>query len=118
MIRESFVIGEAEARVEMSREHRHLLGTLLSAPKPPDRVIYEYALETLAQFLAEAKPALADAILAGVARTIIAVARRIGRGLPGPGSEGQPGGTGLHQPHRHDPPPGGLSRRGGGSRGD
>ena len=27
MIRESFVIGEAEARVEMSREHRHLLGT-------------------------------------------------------------------------------------------
>lgn len=85
MIRESFVIGEEEGRVEMERQHRHVLGTLLSVPKPSDRVIYEFALETLNLFLEAASPALADAVRTSIARTIVCVARASGEGFLGMG---------------------------------
>jgi hypothetical protein len=89
-IREAFAIGKAEANLPMSREHRHVLGTLLTHAKPSDQVIYEYALETLAQFLGQAEPALADVIRTGVARTIVAVARASGEGFLGKGPKVSP----------------------------
>ena len=90
VIREAFVIGEVEARGEMSREHRHVLGSLLSTPKLSDRVIYEFALETLNQALEEVEPAVADVIRTGVARTIVAVARASGEGFLGLGPKVSP----------------------------
>src|SRR5208337_3836452 len=46
-IREAFEIGQQEGAFEMTREHRRVLDNLLTHAKPPDLVIYEYALETL-----------------------------------------------------------------------
>src|SRR2546426_7194744 len=46
-IRESFAIGQQEAAFEMTKEHRRVIGSLLSHARAPDLVIYEYALETL-----------------------------------------------------------------------
>ena len=89
-IREAFVLGKEEGRLEISREHRHVVGTLLTAPKPSDRVIYEFALETLAQYLEQAEPALADVIRTGVARTIVAAARASGEGFLGRGPKVSP----------------------------
>jgi len=89
-IREAFVLGKQEGRMDMDREHRHVVGTLLAAPKPSDRVIYEFALETLVQYLEQAEPALADAIRTGVARRIVAVARASGEGYLGRGPSVSP----------------------------
>jgi hypothetical protein len=89
-IREAFALGKAEAALPLSREHRHVLGTLLSHAKPSDQVIYEFALETLVQFLAQADAALAAVIRTGVARTIVAVARASGEGFLGKGPKVSP----------------------------
>lgn len=89
-IREAFALGKQEGRLELSREHRRVIGTLLTSAKPSDRVIYEYALETLAAFLGQAEPAVADAVRAGVARTIVAVARASGEGVFGSGPRVSP----------------------------
>jgi CheY-like chemotaxis protein len=43
-IREAFVIGGEESSFEITKEDRRVLSTLLSNAKPPDLVIYEYAL--------------------------------------------------------------------------
>jgi hypothetical protein len=42
--REALVIGEEEARLGMKPEHRKVVDSMLSAVRPPDRVVYEYAL--------------------------------------------------------------------------
>jgi hypothetical protein len=79
-IREGFVIGEEEAAFEMSKAHRHVLGTLLTSAKPADVVIYDYALETLREFLAAATVPLAERIRTAVAHMIVAVAQAAGKG--------------------------------------
>lgn len=86
-IREAFAIGRQEKRLEMTVEHRRVLGTLLGPVKPSDRVIYEYALETLQAFLKEATPELADGIRTAVAKMVIAVAKASGDGLLGTGQK-------------------------------
>src|SRR6516225_5379535 len=50
--REAFVIGEEEGRLQMTPEHRKVVDSMLSTARPPDRVVYEYALATLKQYLA------------------------------------------------------------------
>src|SRR3954453_8822550 len=89
-IRESFVIGAEEGRIEMSREHRRVLGTLLTSAKPPDRVIYEYAVETLRQFLATASPAVAEQVRTAVARMVVHIAEASGEGIFGTGEKVSP----------------------------
>lgn len=86
-IREAFAIGRQEKHLEMTVEHRRVLGTLLGPVKPSDRVIYEYALETLKLFLQEATPELANGIRVGVAKMVIAVAAASGDGLLGTGQK-------------------------------
>ncbi|MCA9071942.1 MAG: hypothetical protein KDA84_23600, partial [Planctomycetaceae bacterium] len=86
-IREAFAIGRQEKHLDMDVEHRRLLGTLLGPVKPSDRVIYEYALETLQLFLQDASPDLADGIRAAVAKMVMAVAAASGDGLLGTGQK-------------------------------
>lgn len=86
-IREAFVIGREEKHLDLQPAHRHLLGTLLGRAKPSDRVIYEYALDTLAQFLQEADPHLAEQIRTAVAHMIVRVAQASGDGLLGSGEK-------------------------------
>jgi hypothetical protein len=88
--REAFVIGEEEARLELAPEHRKLVDSMLTAVRPPDRIIYEYALETLKQYLALAQPAVGDRIRTLVARMIVDVAKASGKGIFGTGEKVSP----------------------------
>lgn len=82
---ESFAIGKQEATLELEREHADVLGTLMSSSRPADRIIYEYALETLRRFLAAASEDLALTVRVAVAQMVVAVARASGKGLLGSG---------------------------------
>ncbi len=86
-IREAFVIGRQEKKLEMSVEHRRLLGTLLGNVKPSDHVIYEYALDSLRLFLGQAEDSVANEVRSAVGRMIIAVAKASGDGLMGTGQK-------------------------------
>jgi len=86
-IREAFALGRQERSLEVAVEHRHLLGTLLKSPKPSDLVLYEFALETLASFLNQTTPEIAESVRTAVARTMIAVAKASGEGLLGTGEK-------------------------------
>jgi hypothetical protein len=88
--REAFVIGEEEARLEMTPEHRRVVDSMLAAARPPDRVVYEYALETLKQYLAIAQPAVGERIRSLVARTVVDVAKASGKGIFGTGEKVSP----------------------------
>ena len=88
--REAFVIGEEEARLEMNPEHRKVVDSMLSTVRPPDRVIYEYALEALKQYLAIAQPAVGERIRTLVARMVVDVAKASGKGLFGTGEKVSP----------------------------
>ena len=83
-IREAFSIGKQESKLDIARQHRHVLSTLLHS-KPSDLVIYEYALDTLAEYLASASPAVATEIRTAVAHMIVAVAQASGEGIFGSG---------------------------------
>jgi hypothetical protein len=85
--REAFVIGKEEARLEMNPEHRKVVDSMLTTARPPDRVIYEYALETLKRYLAIAQPAVGDGIRTLVARMVVDVARASGKGIFGTGEK-------------------------------
>jgi hypothetical protein len=89
-IREAFVIGEEEARLEMTAEHRKVVDSMLSPARPPDRVVYEYALETLKRYLAVAQPGVAERLRTLVARSVVDVAKASGKGLFGTGEKVSP----------------------------
>ncbi|HUG90466.1 MAG TPA: hypothetical protein VML55_06515 [Planctomycetaceae bacterium] len=84
---ESFTIGRQERSLDLSDEHRRVLGTLLRDPRPTDRVVYEYALETLGLFLESASPAVVEEVRAAIARQIVAVAQAAGEGWFGSGEK-------------------------------
>src|SRR5262245_63343727 len=88
--REALVIGKEEARPEMTPEHLKVVDSMLSTVRPPDRVIYEYALETLKQYLAIAQPAVSESIRTVVARMVVDVARASGKGVSGTGEKERP----------------------------
>jgi hypothetical protein len=81
--REAFVIGEKEGRLEMTAEHRKVVDSMMTTVRPPDRVIYEYALETLKLCLAVAGAGVAERVRVLVARMVVDVARASGKGLFG-----------------------------------
>ena len=89
-IREAFAIGKQEHSFDLAKEHRRVLGTLLSHAKPSDLVIYEYALGTLKDLLLEVTPQTAEQIRAAVARMIVAVAQASGEGFLGTGPKISP----------------------------
>jgi hypothetical protein len=84
-VREAYALGQQEARLEVGDAHRKVLGDLLRHAKPSDRIVYEYALETLRLYLAEATEPVAGALRAAVARGIVAVAEASGKGFLGTG---------------------------------
>jgi hypothetical protein len=88
--REAFAIGKEEARLPMTAEHRKVVDSMLADVRPPDRVIYEYALETLKGFLAVASPAVAERVRVLVTRTVVDVARASGKGVLGTGEKLSP----------------------------
>lgn len=85
--RESVAIGAQEGRLDISGAHGKVLGSMLTSAKPPDRIIYEYALSTLKEYLALAQPSVADAVRAAVARMVVAVAKSSGERLFGLGEK-------------------------------
>jgi hypothetical protein len=84
-VREAYALGQQEARLEVGDAHRKVLGDLLTHAKPSDRIIYEYALETLSRYLDSASAPVAEALRAAVARGIVAVAEAAGKGFLGTG---------------------------------
>lgn len=86
-IREAFAIGRQEKHLEISKEHRRVLGTMLGNAKPADLVIYDFALETLADFLDLATADVAEQVRHAVAKTTYAVASASGEGLLGTGEK-------------------------------
>jgi hypothetical protein len=88
--REAFVIGEEEARLEMTPEHRKVVDSMLTTARPADRVIYEYALETLKQYLVAAQPTVGERLRTLVARMIVDVAKASGKGIFGTGEKVSP----------------------------
>ena len=86
-LREAFEIGKQERGLEMTRAHGRVLGTLMTGMKPSDRVIYDYALETLRLFLTKADANVAKHVRDSVARSILAVARSSGEGFFGSGKK-------------------------------
>jgi hypothetical protein len=89
-MRESFVIGEQEGAFEISKPHSRILSSMIATARPPDRVIYEYALDTLSEFLELASPQLGESIRTAVARMVVAVAEASGKGLLGSGAKVSP----------------------------
>jgi hypothetical protein len=86
-IRDAFEIGSQEAAFDMTKEHRHVLGSLLAHAKAADLVIYEYALDTLKGVLPRLSPALAEQVRAAIARMVVAVAEASGKGFLGTGEK-------------------------------
>jgi hypothetical protein len=86
-IRESFEIGRQEAVLHMERAHRRVLGAMLSHARPSDLVIYEYALEALAQVLPLLAAPLAEQLRTAIARMVVAVAEASGKGILGTGTK-------------------------------
>jgi hypothetical protein len=89
-IRESFEIGKQEATFEITKDHRRVLGTLLTHAKPSDLVIYEYALETLKALLPLLSSGVLDKVRVAVARMIVAIAQASGEGFLGTGQKISP----------------------------
>lgn len=89
-IRESFVLGTQEGRLDIEKHHRRVLSTLVAHAKPCDLVFYEYALETLRLSLGILTPSLAENVRAAVARMIVAVAKASGEEIGGTGPKISP----------------------------
>jgi hypothetical protein len=86
-IREAFSMGREERKLPIEKPHAAVLKSLLSHAKPSDLVVYEYALETLKQFLDGAAATVADQTRTAIARMIVRVARASGEGLFGTGEK-------------------------------
>jgi hypothetical protein len=88
-VREAFAIGMEETRMKMDADHGKVVNSMLTA-RPSDRIIYEYALETLKQYLTIADPAVAKGIRTLVAESVVDVARASGKGPLGSGQKVSP----------------------------
>jgi hypothetical protein len=84
---EAFKLGQEEAMLAVGDEDRKVLRGFLSHARAADRIIYEYAIETLAMLLREASPALASELRVAIGRGIVAVAEAAGKGLLGTGDK-------------------------------
>jgi hypothetical protein len=89
-IREAVVIGKEEARLDMTAQHRKVVDCMLSTARPPDRVIYEYAMQVLKDYLSIAQPAVVANLRTLVARMIVDVAKASGKGIFGTGEKVSP----------------------------
>lgn len=86
-ILESLEIARQQAQWDLSEPHRRVLATMLTSAKPPDRVIYEFAIETLRLLLSDASVVLAETLRTGMAKMIVAVAHAAGKGFLGTGEK-------------------------------
>jgi hypothetical protein len=85
--REAHTIGKEERKLRIDKPERKVLGTFLRRTRPADLIIYEFAVQTLADFLAEASAEVAEELRVIVARTTIRVARAAGKGILGTGEK-------------------------------
>ncbi len=86
-LRESIEIGRQASKLLIDDAHVKVVDSMLSAPRAPDRVVYEFALATLRGFLTVADPAVADEVRTAIARMIVAVAKASGDGIFGTGDK-------------------------------
>lgn len=89
-VREAFALGKQERRMDISKPHRRILGTLVSHPKPSDLVIYEYALDTLNIAFTLLDDELVAQLRTAIARMVVAVAKASGEGIGGTGPKVSP----------------------------
>lgn len=68
------LLSDLEFASTLEPVHQKILDTLRIGAKAPDRVFYEYALETLALFLQQATPPIADQTRLLIARGLIRMA--------------------------------------------
>jgi len=85
--REAFAIGEEEGGLQITPEHKKVLDSMLTTVRRPDRVIYEYALETIKQYLAIAHPTVCERVRTLVANGVVHVAKASGKGILGTGEK-------------------------------
>jgi hypothetical protein len=86
-ILEAFSLGQQEAQLAVGDQDRKVLRGFLTHARASDRIVYEYAIETLSQFLREAPVNLASELRAAIGRGIVAVAEASGKGLLGSGDK-------------------------------
>jgi hypothetical protein len=86
-VRESYAIGAEKAELRIDEAHEKVLAGFLAQARPSDLLVYEYALETLRLFLAEADTGLAEHIRTRVAEMIVSVAQAAGKQLFGTGDK-------------------------------
>ena len=80
-LREAVVIGEEELDLQITPEHSEILDSMFTTVRRADRVVYEYALETLKQFLAITQPAVVEKVRTLVAKGVVHVAKASGKGI-------------------------------------
>ncbi len=85
--REAKAIGSVEASLELDAVHAKALSEFLASARPSDLIVYEYALETLRNYLDLCEPTLASEIRQHVAQTIVHVAEASGKALFGGGEK-------------------------------
>lgn len=86
-IRESFVIGLQEGDMPMNKQHRSLLGQLVSGGRPFDVIVYEFAIETLRLLLPELVGDLPNRVRYFIAKSVVAVANASGERFLGTGEK-------------------------------
>jgi hypothetical protein len=86
-IRESFVIGLQEGGMSMDKQHRSLLGQLVSGGRPFDVIVYEYAIETLRLLLPDLVGDVPNQVRYFIAKSVVAVAKASGEGILGIGEK-------------------------------
>ncbi len=86
-LRESVAIGAEEGQMSLAPEHAKVVGSMLTPARAPDRVVYEYALETLRDYLALATPQAAEELRTAVARMVVAVSKASGKSILGVGEK-------------------------------
>jgi len=84
-VREAIEIGKQEGPLGIDAADARVVDSMLSTAKAADQVIYQYALETLSDFLSTASPGLVDQVRTFVAQSIVAIAKASGEGLFGTG---------------------------------
>lgn len=82
-VAEAMEMGRQEARLpgEITPAHLRVLRLMSREAKAPDRVIYEYALESLARYLDGATAEVAESLRSFLARSIVGVAEAAGKSL-------------------------------------
>lgn len=85
-VREALVIGEQESELAVADHDVRVLHGLLTFRRPSDRIVYDYAFDTLHEYFELANPDVVETLKMLVARSIVAVSEAAGEGWFGSGN--------------------------------